>query len=180
MSVGLLVIDIQNDYFPGGKFPLAEPDEAGLRAGEVLARFREAGRPVVHVQHVWDGPDAPFFAAGSPGVEIHASVAPAEGESVMTKAHPNSFLDTDLAEELERLGIDELVVAGMQTNLCVDATVRHAADLGLTVTVVGDACAAVALEHDGRQVDAADVHAAFLAALDGNYATVVKAADLQV
>ena len=180
MSVGLLIIDIQNDYFPGGKFPLAEPDAAVQRAGEVLARFRDADRPVVHVQHVWDGPDAPFFAAGSEGVEIHAGVAPADGETVVQKAHPNSFLETTLGEELERLGVDELVVAGMQTNLCIDATVRHAADLGLTVTVVGDACAAAGLEHDGRSVDPADVHAAFLGALDGNYATVVKAADLEV
>ena len=178
MARGLLIIDIQNDYFPGGAFPLADPEAAAQRASEVLARFREAGQPVVHVQHVWDGPDPAFFAPGSEGVEIHELVAPADEETVVQKAHPNAFLETDLSEVLQRLGVDELVVAGMQTNLCIDASVRAAADLGHTVTVVGDACAATALEHAGRSVDAADVHAAFLGALDGNYATVVTAADV--
>ncbi|MFM9735653.1 isochorismatase family protein, partial [Streptomyces niveiscabiei] len=84
------------------------------------------------------------------------------------------------ADRLQQLGTDRLVVAGMQTNLCIDATVRSAADAGHTVTVVGDACAAADLEHGGRAVAGADVHAAFLAALDGSYATVVDAADLDV
>jgi nicotinamidase-related amidase len=180
MTTGLLIVDIQNDYFPGGAFPLVGPEEAAARAGEVLAKFRAAGHPVVHVQHVWDAPDAAFFAPGTSGVEIHAAVAPSGDEPVVTKAHPNSFLETDLSDVLERLGTDHLVVAGMQTNLCIDATVRAAADLGHTVTVVGDACAAPDLEHRGRTVAAADVHAAFLAALDDNYATVVDSNDLQV
>ena len=180
MPAGLVIIDIQNDYFAGGAYPLVGPDEAATKAGEVLSRFRAAGLPVVHVQHVWDSPDAAFFAPGTDGVEIHALVAPTEAETVVTKANPNSFLDTDLDAVLARLGVDHLVVAGMQTNLCIDATVRAASDLGHTVTVVGDACAAPDLEHGGRSVAAADVHAAFLAALDGNYASVVDAADLEV
>lgn len=180
MPSTLLIIDVQNDYFPGGRFPLVGPDAAAERAGEVLARFRDAGLPVVHVQHVIEGPDAPFFEPGTPGVEIHDRVAPADGEPVVQKAHPNAFLGTDLADRLQQLGTDRLVVAGMQTNLCIDATVRSAADAGHTVTVVGDACAAADLEHGGRAVAGADVHAAFLAALDGNYARVVGAADLDV
>jgi nicotinamidase-related amidase len=175
---GLLVIDIQNDYFEGGRFPLVGSEQAAERAGEVLARFRTAGLPVVHVQHLWDGPDAAFFATGTPGADIHELVAPRDGETVVTKANPNAFLDTDLSGVLARLGIDDLVVAGMQTNLCVDASVRAAADLGHDVTVVADACAAPDLEHGGRSVAAIDVHTAFLAALDGNYATVVDSGDL--
>lgn len=180
MPAGLVIIDIQNDYFAGGAYPLVGPDEAAVKAAEVLGRFRAAGLPVVHVQHVWDAPDAAFFAPGTDGVEIHALVAPTDAETVVTKANPNSFLDTDLEAVLGRLGVDHLVVAGMQTNLCIDATVRAASDLGHTVTVVGDACAAPDLKHGGRSVVAADVHAAFLAALDGNYASVVEAADLEV
>ena len=180
MSHALLIIDIQNDYFAGGAYPLVGPDEAAAKAAEVLARFRDAGLSVVHVQHVWDAFDAAFFAPGTDGVEIHALVAPRDGEAVVTKANPNSFLDTDLDEVIARVGVDHLVVAGMQTNLCIDATVRAASDLGHTVTVVGDACAAPDLEHGGRSVAAADVHAAFLAALDGNYASVVEAASLEV
>ncbi len=180
MPSALLIIDIQNDYFSGGAFPLGGPDEAVGRAAEVLARFRAADLPVVHVQHVWDSPDAQFFAPGTHGVEIHELVAPLDSEQVVTKAHPNSFLQTELGDVLERLGADELVVAGMQSNLCVDATVRAASDLGHTVTVVADACAAADLQHGERAVGAADVHAAFMAALDGNYATVVDAAALEV
>ena len=85
MATGLLIIDIQNDYFPGGRFPLDGPDEAAARAGDVLARFRQAGLPVVHVQHVWDGPDAAFFEEGTPGVEIHELVAPVGDETVVRK-----------------------------------------------------------------------------------------------
>ena len=180
MTSTLLIIDIQVDYFPGGAFPLVDPDEAARHAAEVLARFRDAGLPVVHVQHVIEGPDAPFFVPGTPGVEIHHLVAPSGGEPVIRKAHPNAFLETDLADRLRDLGTGRLVVVGMQTNLCIDATVRAAADAGHTVTVVGDACAAAELTYDGRTVAGPDVHAAFLGALDGNYARVVRSADLEV
>ena len=99
----------------------------------------------------------------------------------MTKAHPNSFL-RDRAPPTSSVGSTWTTscVAGMQSNLCVDATVRAAADFGFTVTVVADACAAADLQHGDRPVGSADVHAAFMAALDGNYATVVDAAALEV
>ncbi len=180
MTTALLIIDIQDDYFPGGAFPLVGPEEAAARAADVLGRFRAAGRPVVHVQHVWDDPEADFFRPGTPGVEIHHLVAPETGETVVQKAFPNAFRDTDLRAVLERLDVDALVVAGMMTSLCVDATVRAAADLGFDVTVVADACAAPDLEFGGRTVEAADVHAAFLAALADSYATVTTADDLEV
>ncbi|MDR7361898.1 cysteine hydrolase family protein [Nocardioides marmoribigeumensis] len=180
MASGLMVIDIQNDYFPGGAFPLVDPEDAAQRAAEVLGRFRAAGLPVVHVQHVMASPDAPFFVRGTEGVEIHPLVAPIEGEPVVQKASPNAFLGTGLDELLDDLDVDHLVVVGMQTNLCIDASVRAASDLGHTVTVVGDACAAVGLEHRGRAVPGADVHAAFLAAIDGSYADVVDSEDLLV
>jgi nicotinamidase-related amidase len=180
MGSGLLIIDIQNDYFDGGAFPLVNPDAAAERAAEVLARFRAAGLPVVHVQHVWDEPDAAFFRPGTTGVEIHSLVAPIDGEPVVTKAHPNAFRETDLLAVLDRLGVDRLVVVGMMTSMCVDATVRAAGDLSWSVSVVADGCAAPDLEFDGRSVAAADVHAAFLAALADGYATVVNSADLEV
>lgn len=178
MARALVIIDIQNDYFPGGAFPLHEPEAAAARAAELLAAFREAGEPVLHVQHVWDAPDAEFMVPGTDGVEIHAAVAPAEGEPVIQKAQPNAFLGTDLERRLRDGGLDELVVAGMMTSMCVDATVRAAADLGFTVTVAADACAAPPLAFGGVDVDAPAVHAAFLAALADSYATVVPAAEL--
>ncbi|WP_404352244.1 isochorismatase family protein [Phycicoccus jejuensis] len=129
---------------------------------------------------VWDDPEADFFRPGTPGVEIHHLVAPRDGEPVAQKAFPNAFRDTDLRAKLASLGVDALVVAGMMTSLCVDATVRAAADLGFDVTVVADACAAPDLEFGGPTVAAADVHAAFLAALADSYATVTTADELEV
>lgn len=174
----LVIVDIQNDYFPGGAYPLEGPDEAAKAARVVLDRFREAGEPVVHIQHVWDAEDAPFMRPGTAGVEIHALVAPGAGEPVVRKAFPNAFRDTQLAALLSEREADALVVVGMMTSMCVDATTRAAFDLGYDVTVVADACAAPELEHGGRRVAAADVHAAFLAALADGYATVVTADSL--
>ena len=132
---------------------------------------------MIHVQHVWDAPDAAFMKPGTPGIEINAAVAPEDGELVIQKEAPNSFLGTSLKSELDSRGIDELVVCGMMTSMCVDASVRAAADLGYKVTLVHDACAAPDLEFGGVSVPGASVHAAFLAAMSDNYATVVGAAD---
>ena len=173
MSRALVVVDIQNDYFPGGAFPLSEPEAAAVAARKVLDAFRAAGEPVLHLQHVWDAPDAEFMRPGTPGVEIHPEVAPADGEPVITKDAPNGFLRTPLEERLRALGTDEIVVVGMMTSMCVDATVRAGSDLGFGVTVVHDACAAPDLEFGGVTVPAASVGAAFLAALADGYASVV-------
>lgn len=174
MPRALLIIDIQDDYFPGGAFPLVEPEAAAANAARVLAAFRAGDEPVVHVQHL-SGPDDPFFVPGTPGVEIHASVAPAAGETVVQKAEPNSFLGTGLEETLRAAGVDELVVAGMMSSMCVDATVRAAADLGFAVQLVHDACAAPDLEFGGQAIPGATVHGAFMAALGSAYATLVAA-----
>jgi len=174
----LVIVDIQNDYFPGGAQPLVGPEQAAANAARLLAAFRDRDEPVVHVQHVWDADDAAFMKPGTPGIEIHASVTPAAGEPVVRKEHPNSFLATTLEAELRTRGAEQLVVCGMMTSMCVDATVRAAVDLGFEVTVAHDACAAPALEFGGVAIPAAQVHGAFLAALADGYATVVATADL--
>ena len=171
---GLLIIDIQRDYFPGGAIPLVEPEAAANAARDALAALRASGEPVVHLQHVWDAPDATFMRPGTDGVEIHPLVAPAEGETVIQKAEPNGVLGTALEEELRKAGIDQVVVAGMMSSMCVDATVRAGADLGFGMTVIHDGCAAPDLEFDGTSVPGASVHAAFMAALGDGYATLVS------
>lgn len=180
MSKALLIIDIQNDYFPGGSAPLVGPEAAAAVAGTVLQRFRDSQQPVIHVQHIWDDPAATFMRPGTAGVEINPAVAPLDGETVIVKAHPNAFLGTGLQERLDQGNIDELVVMGMMTSVCIDATVRAAVDSGISVTVVADACAAPDLTFGARTVTGADVHTAFLAALAGHYAEVVTAAELNV
>jgi nicotinamidase-related amidase len=171
---GLLIIDIQRDYFPGGAFPLVEPEAAAEAARRALDRFRKGGEPVVHLQHIWDAPDAPFFRKGTEGTEIHPLVAPAGGETLITKDEPNGFLGTNLEETLRAEGIDEVLVAGMMSSMCVDATVRAGADLGFGMTVVHDGCAAPDLEFGGTTVPGRSVHAAFMAALGSGYATLAS------
>ena len=177
MARALIVVDVQNDYFPGGAHPLVAPEAAAANARRLLDAFREAGEPLVHVQHVWDAPDAAFMRPGTPGVEIHEAVAPLPGEPVIRKAHPNSFLETPLEETLRADGVEAVVVCGMMTSMCVDATARAAADLGFAVTVVHDACATLDLEFGGETIPARQVHGAFLAAL-GGYGTVAATDDV--
>lgn len=184
MTRTLIIIDIQQDYFPGGRHPLVGPEAAAAAAARLLAGWRAEGAPVVHVQHVWDAPDAAFFQPGTPGIEIHPLVAPQDNEPVVTKTNPNAFLETDLDARLRALAAEtpeepfELVVAGMMSSMCVDATVRAAADLGYTVTVAHDACAAPDLEFAGTTVPATQVHAAFMAALGEGYAAIAGADEI--
>jgi nicotinamidase-related amidase len=175
MSKALLLIDIQRDYFPGGANPLVGPEAAAAAAQRLLEDYRDRGAPIVHLQHVWDAPEATFMKPGTDGVEFHPSVAPAADEPVIQKAAPNGFVGTSLERELRGHGIEELVVAGMMSSMCVDATVRAAVDLGFTATVVHDACAAPDLEFAGEKIPGMTVHGSFMAALAGAYASVVSA-----
>ena len=172
MSAALLVIDIQNDYFPGGAMELAGSVEAGEQAGKLIAAFRNKALPVIHVQHLSTRPGATFFVPGTRGAEIHPCVAPREGETIIQKNFPNSFRDTPLLQNLRDRQITRLVVAGMMTQMCIDSTVRAAADLGFKCVLAHDACATRSLSFGGVTVPAASVHAAFLAALNGLFATV--------
>ena len=171
----LLLIDIQRDYFPGGRHPLVGTDAAADAAARLLGSFRVAHERIVHVQHVSQDPDAAFFAPGTPGVEIEPRVAPIGDEPVIVKAHPNAFLGTGLESLLRADEPDELVIAGMMTSMCVDATVRAASDLGFSVAVARDACAAPDLTFGGATVPGAQVHAAFIAALGSAYARIASA-----
>src|SRR5688572_881697 len=177
-DTALLIIDIQNDYFPGGAMELEGADAAGAKAGSALENFRKRGDPVIHVRHLSVRPGSTFFIPGTRGAEIHSLVAPQGNETVLDKNFPNSFRNTELKAILEKNGIKNLVVAGMMTHMCVDATVRHAADLGFKITLLGDACATRAQSYAGEKVPARQVHAAFLAALNGFYAKVVDTHEL--
>lgn len=176
MADALVVIDIQNEYFPGGALPLPDAEGAVGRAAGAIEAAREAGIPVIHIRHEEPSSDQ-FFVPGSRGAETNDTVAPAEGETVIVKHYPNSFLDTDLSERLAGSGSKRVAFCGMMTSMCVDATVRAAADLGLEPVLIDDACAAPDLEHRGRQVSADSVHAAFCAALGDEIATVLGTTD---
>lgn len=178
MHQALLLIDIQNDYFPGGAMELAGSTQAGVQAGKLLDTFRQKGLPVIHVQHIANRPGATFFLPGTKGVEFHASVSPGPGETVFQKHYPNSFRETPLLEHLRRQQITQLVIAGMMTQMCIDTSTRAAADLGFQCSLAHDACATKSLSFGGETVPADHVQAAFMAALNGLFARVLSADEL--
>lgn len=178
MSQALVLIDIQNDYFAGGRMTLEGADEAAANAARLLERFRVRGLPIFHVQHISTRPNATFFLPGTAGVEFHAAVVPRAGETVIEKNFPNSFRATRLDTELRSRGITELVVAGMMTHMCIDTSVRAAFDLGFKVDLVFDACATRNLRFGDAEVAAAQVQASFIAALNGTFANARSTAQV--
>lgn len=169
-----VLIDVQNDYFPGGKWPLEGIEPAADNAAKLLAAARAAGDLVVHVRHEFPTPDAPFFTPGSAGAKIHSKVRERDGEPVVLKHHVNAFRETDLKEILDRHGVEEVVICGAMSHMCVDAGTRAASDLGYKCVVVHDACATRDQEFAGAIVPAAQVHAAFMAALQFGYARLIS------
>ena len=165
-KTALLLIDIQKDYFEGGKNPLTGSLDASLHAKELLTYFRANKLPVIYIQHVANREGATFFIPGTEGVEIHDNVKPLADEKVFVKHSPNSFRETGLGNYLVANGINDLVICGMMTHMCVDATVRAAKDLGYDCTVIKDACATKSLQIKSRTVKAEEVQTAFLAALN--------------
>jgi len=165
MKTALILIDIQNDYFPGGKGELERPLEAAGQARKLLQFFRQQQWPTIHIQHVAIRPGAVTFLPDTEGVQIHESIAPLAGETVIVKHFPNSFRETNLLEYLKELKIERLVICGMMTHMCVDAAVRAAVDFGYPVFLAADACTTRALAYGETKIPAGQVHAAFLAAL---------------
>lgn len=178
MSRCLLMVDLQNDYFPGGAMALDGIEDAAENARLLLTEFRKAEATVIHVQHISVSPNSFFFLPGTDGAKIHDSVAPGEGEAVVVKNYPNSFRDTSLLEILKDARVEELVICGAMSHMCIDATARAAFDLGFTCTVAADACATMDLFFNGKVIKASEVHAAFMAALSYPYARVVLTRDV--
>ncbi len=172
-----IVVDLQNEYLPTGNLPLVGIAEAVATAARVIEAARASGEPVIYMRHE-GAADSPIFAPGTENVEIIPAVQPQDQEHVIVKHFPNSFRETGLQALLEEQGITDVVIIGAMSHICIDATARAAVDLGYEVTVVADACATRDLEFEGRTVPAADVHAAFMAALAFAYAKVVAAKDL--
>lgn len=175
MSTALIIVDIQKDYFPNGKMELSNPEGAAANAAKVLDWFRKNQKEnIFHVQHVASDPAMGFFLPDTEGAEIHEAVQPLENESIIIKHFANSFLQTELESQLKDKGITKLVVAGMMTHMCIDATVRAAVDLGYKTTLIEDACATRELTYQDKVVSAEQVHYAFVGALQGMYAEVTS------
>jgi nicotinamidase-related amidase len=168
----ILVVDLQNEYWPAGNFALHGIEAAAANAARVMDHARSKGDLVVNIRH--EMPDGPLFIPGTAGAEINGVVQPATGEPVITKNYPNSFRDTQLSDLLKEKGIEDVVVIGAMSHMCVDATVRAANDLGYKTTTIHDACATRDLDFDGVIVPAAHVHAALMSALSFGYGEVIS------
>lgn len=165
----LLIIDIQNFYFPGGSSELVNVMQASEVAKDVLQLSRKNQILVVHVRHL-----------SKKGFEIYKDVEPLPDEKIITKTEVNSFLGTDLLAYLKENGINRLIIIGMQTHMCLEGAVRSGHDYGFDCVVVEDACATRDLVFGEKKILAADVHASTLASLrDGGYARIIKFSDLQ-
>ncbi len=173
-KTALLIIDIQNFYFEGGRLALDRPVDASLNARTALERFRALRWPVVHVQHLPDGQSVPDPDIANEAYRIHSNVRPLPGETLIGKHHANAFRDTTLLEALRTIGVRRVAICGMQTHMCVEAATRAAADLGFEVVVLADSCATRALSFGGTDVPAAQVHAATLASLSNMYGKVIN------
>lgn len=168
----IIVVDLQNEYLASGKLPLVGIDRAAANAAKVIEAARSNGDTVIHVRHEAPNAEAPFFVSGSQGVEIIPVVQPIEDEPVVVKRYPNSFRETGLKQMLDAKGIEEVVIVGAMSHMCIDATGRAAADLGYNTVIVHDACATRDIEFDGKTAPAAQVHLSFMSALAFAYGKV--------
>ncbi|BAP44800.1 cysteine hydrolase [Pseudomonas sp. LJDD11] len=177
MKKGLIVVDLQNEYLPTGKLPLTGIEAAVANAGRVISHARDIGIAIFHVRHESEDEASPIFAKGSNGVQIQSAVAPEGDEPVIVKHHINAFRETNLKQQLDAANVQEVLVIGAMSHMCIDAVVRAAADMGYPVTVLHDACATLDLTFGGVTVPAAQTHAAMMAAFEFGYARVKSVDD---
>jgi nicotinamidase-related amidase len=171
----LILIDCQNTYREG-IMQLEGVEPALVECQTLLKRFRDAGRPVIHIQHD-AGPGSPYDVHGRSGA-IADVVAPRPGEPVVVKAYPSSFEKTNLDELLKGYGVKDLTLAGFMTHVCVNSTARAAFNLGYNTTVIADATATRSLPSPmGGVVPANELHNASLAALHDFFAVVVPSSE---
>jgi nicotinamidase-related amidase len=167
----LILVDCQNTY-TRGVMELEGVQAALDEAAALLDRARSAGIPVIHIQHD-DGPGSLYDISSESGA-IVSRVAPRDGEPVVVKNYPNSFVQTPLDDHLKSVGAQNLVVAGFMTHMCINSTARGAFNLGYAPTVVAGATATRALPGvDGGAIPAAALQDASLAALIDLFAVVV-------
>jgi nicotinamidase-related amidase len=171
MKMALVLIDIQNIYFTEGGYKLNNPEKAADNASRLLQYFRQKKLPVLHVKHLFD--NAGYQETVDYLCDFHQYVTPIPEEIVIEKHYPSSFLGTKLQEVLKSQGIQELVIAGMMSHMCIDTTVRAAQDYGYQVILIDDACTTKSLTYQNEIMAADLVHKVFMASLQPVFAKVI-------
>jgi len=177
MNTAFVIIDVQNDYFPGGRKELKGSLEALEKIQKVIKHCREKSCKIIFIKHIAIKPTATFFINGTTGIEIHKGIQSEENDEIILKKYPNSFRETDLNEILNRNHITDLVFAGMMTHMCVDTTVRAAFDLGYNSILISDCCATLDLTYKNEMIKAKDVQNTFFAALNGTFCKTITSED---
>ncbi len=157
----LLVIDVQNEYFTG-KLPVCYPADTLPNVLAAIDAAKEAGIPVVIVQHTMTSPGASAFVKGSDGWELHDALKGIEADHYVEKHLPSSFVGTDLQAWLDGNGIDTVVISGYMTQFCCDTTAKYAMHLGYNVEFLSDATATLGFENEAGRVSAEELHRAIL------------------
>jgi nicotinamidase-related amidase len=174
----LLVIDVQKGFDRFNEEYHRNNPALEANIARLQRAWRETGRPIIHVQHLSKEPGSPL-RPGQPGCEIKDEVRPIAGEPVVQKSVNSAFIGTSLEADLRRRGYATLVLAGLQTNLCVSTTARMAGNLGFTTYVVSDATATFDnVGPDGKRYGSELLHDVALADLHGEFATVVDTATI--
>jgi len=170
----LLIVDVQRAFDePGWGWGARNNPDAEQRIAALLAAWRAAGAPVLHVRHESASPDRPF-QRGTPAFDFKPEAEPVEGEPVVDKRVNNAFVGTDLEERLRSAGIGALVIAGLTTDHCCSTTARMAGDLDFETWFVSDATATHdRTGPDGERIPAETMHQTALASLDGEFAEIV-------
>ncbi len=171
MKKALIIIDMQNDYFVGGKMALVGIDKAMKNTMKLIEDAQEKGYEVFFIQHISTREGATFFLPNSDGVKLHTRFDVSVG-TVIQKHYPNSFRETSLEAKLKEKGIKDLIICGAMSHKCVDTTVRAAFDLGYNIELVSDACATKDLVFQNETIKAKDVHSAFMTSLNGLFCKV--------
>jgi len=172
MTTALVIIDMQQGMFTDAVAP-HQGEDVLRRCADLLKRARSAGTPVFHVQH--DGGEGDPLHKGTPGFPHHPDVAPKPGEPVIVKQNISAFHGTDFHEQLRKNGIDRLVIAGMQSDYCVDTACRAAKGLGYRIVLANDAHTTF----DNKILPAERIVAHHNATLDGAFVELVKSADIK-
>lgn len=172
------MIDLQNTY-RHGVMQLTGVEAAIVEAEMLLEMARDLKVPVIHIRH--DGGAGSAYDVSAEIGAISSEVAPIAGEPVITKNYPNSFVKTDLDEQLKSLGVNKIMLAGFMTHMCINSTAHGGFNLGYAPTVVASATATRPLQGvSGKVLTAQQVHDAAIASTRDLYAAIVdRVADLR-
>lgn len=171
MSEALILIDIQNDYFPGGKNPLKNTEKTLNNILLLEEYFHKTNKPIFYIQHLSNG-STPFFIPNTEGAKLSPKLSPKDSDEIIIKHEPNSFYNTNLGKKLIQYNINQLVICGWMTHMCLDTTVRQAYDYGYDITVISDGCTTKDLSLENEIISAEIVNNTFLSALNTKFSNV--------